>query len=43
MAKAYGADAYRRVAGAGTKLHGGIGFTWDQTCGLPKASWSLGS
>jgi alkylation response protein AidB-like acyl-CoA dehydrogenase len=31
MAKACSSDAYRRVAGAGIKLHGGIGFTWDQT------------
>jgi alkylation response protein AidB-like acyl-CoA dehydrogenase len=29
MAKAYGSDAYRRVAGAGIQLHGGIGFTWE--------------
>ena len=27
MAKAYVSDAYRRVAGAGIQLHGGIGFT----------------
>jgi alkylation response protein AidB-like acyl-CoA dehydrogenase len=29
MAKAYVSDAYRRVAGAGIQLHGGIGFTWE--------------
>jgi alkylation response protein AidB-like acyl-CoA dehydrogenase len=29
MAKAYASDAYRRVAGAGIQLHGGIGFTWE--------------
>jgi len=29
MAKAYVADAYRRVAAAGIQLHGGIGFTWE--------------
>jgi alkylation response protein AidB-like acyl-CoA dehydrogenase len=29
MAKAYCSDAYRRVAGAGIQLHGGIGFTWE--------------
>jgi len=29
MAKAYVSDAYRRSAGAGIQLHGGIGFTWE--------------
>jgi alkylation response protein AidB-like acyl-CoA dehydrogenase len=29
MAKAYTSDAYRRTAGAGIQLHGGIGFTWE--------------
>ena len=29
MAKACVSDAYRRVAGAGIQLHGGIGFTWE--------------
>jgi alkylation response protein AidB-like acyl-CoA dehydrogenase len=29
MAKAYASDAYRKVAGAGIQLHGGIGFTWE--------------
>jgi alkylation response protein AidB-like acyl-CoA dehydrogenase len=29
MAKAYVSDAYRRVAGIGIQLHGGIGFTWE--------------
>ena len=29
MAKAYVSDAFRRVAGAGIQLHGGIGFTWE--------------
>jgi alkylation response protein AidB-like acyl-CoA dehydrogenase len=29
MAKAYVSDAYRRTAGAGIQLHGGIGFTWE--------------
>jgi alkylation response protein AidB-like acyl-CoA dehydrogenase len=29
MAKACTSDAYRRVAGAGIQLHGGIGFTWE--------------
>ena len=29
MAKAYTSDAYRKVAGAGIPLHGGIGFTWE--------------
>ncbi len=29
MAKAYVSDAYRRVAGDGIQLHGGIGFTWE--------------
>jgi alkylation response protein AidB-like acyl-CoA dehydrogenase len=29
MAKAYASDAYRRTAGAGIQLHGGIGFTWE--------------
>jgi alkylation response protein AidB-like acyl-CoA dehydrogenase len=29
MAKAYCSDAFRRVAGAGIQLHGGIGFTWE--------------
>jgi alkylation response protein AidB-like acyl-CoA dehydrogenase len=29
MAKADTSDAYRKVAGAGIQLHGGIGFTWE--------------
>ena len=29
MAKAYTSDAYRKVAGAGIQLHGGIGFSWE--------------
>ena len=29
MAKAYVSDAYRRVAGDGIQIHGGIGFTWE--------------
>jgi alkylation response protein AidB-like acyl-CoA dehydrogenase len=29
MAKAYCSDAYRRVAGEGIQIHGGIGFTWE--------------
>ena len=29
MAKAYVSDAFRKAAGAGTQLHGGIGFTWE--------------
>jgi alkylation response protein AidB-like acyl-CoA dehydrogenase len=29
MAKAYTSDAYRKTAGAGIQLHGGIGFTWE--------------
>jgi alkylation response protein AidB-like acyl-CoA dehydrogenase len=29
MAKAYVSEAYRKVAGAGIQLHGGIGFTWE--------------
>jgi alkylation response protein AidB-like acyl-CoA dehydrogenase len=29
MAKAYVSDAYRKIAGDGIQLHGGIGFTWE--------------
>jgi len=29
MAKAFAADAYRRVAQGGIQIHGGIGFTWE--------------
>jgi alkylation response protein AidB-like acyl-CoA dehydrogenase len=29
MAKAYVSDAFRRAAGTGIQLHGGIGFTWE--------------
>jgi alkylation response protein AidB-like acyl-CoA dehydrogenase len=29
MAKAYASDAYRRAAGNGIQVHGGIGFTWE--------------
>jgi alkylation response protein AidB-like acyl-CoA dehydrogenase len=29
MAKAYVSDAYRKVAGDGVQIHGGIGFTWE--------------
>ena len=29
MAKAFVSDAYRKVAGDGIQVHGGIGFTWE--------------
>ncbi|MGH7917880.1 MAG: acyl-CoA dehydrogenase family protein, partial [Candidatus Binataceae bacterium] len=29
LAKAAASDAFRRVAGDGIQVHGGIGFTWD--------------
>jgi alkylation response protein AidB-like acyl-CoA dehydrogenase len=29
IAKAYVSDAYRRAAGDGIQVHGGIGFTWE--------------
>src|SRR5438874_9995881 len=29
IAKAFAADAYRRVAQGGIQIHGGIGFTWE--------------
>ncbi len=29
MAKAWCSDAYRKVAGEGIQIHGGIGFTWE--------------
>jgi len=29
MAKAYVSDGYRKVAGDGIQVHGGIGFTWE--------------
>ncbi len=29
MAKAYVSDAYRKTAGDGIQVHGGIGFTWE--------------
>jgi alkylation response protein AidB-like acyl-CoA dehydrogenase len=29
IAKAYVSDAYRRAAGNGIQVHGGIGFTWE--------------
>ncbi len=29
MAKAYVSDAYRKAAGDGIQIHGGIGFTWE--------------
>jgi alkylation response protein AidB-like acyl-CoA dehydrogenase len=29
MAKAFTSDAYRKVAGDGIQVHGGIGFTWE--------------
>jgi alkylation response protein AidB-like acyl-CoA dehydrogenase len=29
MAKAYVSDTFRRAAGTGIQLHGGIGFTWE--------------
>ncbi len=29
MAKAWCSDIYKHVAGEGTQIHGGIGFTWD--------------
>jgi alkylation response protein AidB-like acyl-CoA dehydrogenase len=29
IAKAYVSDAYRKVAGDGIQVHGGIGFTWE--------------
>jgi len=34
MAKAYTSDAFRKVAGAGIQLHGGIGFTWEHPAHL---------
>ena len=30
LAKAYASEAYSRVAGAGIRIHGGLGFTWEQ-------------
>jgi alkylation response protein AidB-like acyl-CoA dehydrogenase len=30
LAKAVASDAYRRVAGDGIQVHGGLGFTWEQ-------------
>jgi alkylation response protein AidB-like acyl-CoA dehydrogenase len=42
MAKAYTSDAYRKVAGAGIQLHGGIGFTWEHDLqALPQARQGL--
>jgi alkylation response protein AidB-like acyl-CoA dehydrogenase len=29
MAKAYVSDAYKKIAGDGIQVHGGIGFTWE--------------
>ncbi len=29
MAKAYVSDAFRKIAGDGIQVHGGIGFTWE--------------
>jgi alkylation response protein AidB-like acyl-CoA dehydrogenase len=29
MAKAYASDAFRKAAGNGIQVHGGIGFTWE--------------
>jgi alkylation response protein AidB-like acyl-CoA dehydrogenase len=29
IAKAYVSDAYRKIAGDGIQVHGGIGFTWE--------------
>jgi alkylation response protein AidB-like acyl-CoA dehydrogenase len=29
MAKAYASDDYRKAAGAGIQLRGGIGYTWE--------------
>jgi len=34
MAKAYVSDAYRKVAGDGIQVHGGIGFTWEHDAHL---------
>jgi alkylation response protein AidB-like acyl-CoA dehydrogenase len=31
MAKAYASDAYREVGNLGIQVHGGIGFTWDES------------
>ena len=30
LAKAYCAEAYTEIAGAGIQIHGGLGFTWEQ-------------
>lgn len=30
LAKAYSAEAYSDIAGAGIQIHGGLGFTWEQ-------------
>jgi len=37
MAKAYASDAYRKVAGAGIQLHGGIGYTCEHDLHLFQA------
>ena len=34
VAKAYTSDAYRRAAGNGIQVHGGIGFTWEHAMHL---------
>ena len=34
MAKAYVSDAFRKVAGDGIQVHGGIGFTWEHDAHL---------
>ncbi|HEX8089819.1 MAG TPA: acyl-CoA dehydrogenase family protein [Blastocatellia bacterium] len=31
MAKAYASDAFREVGNLGIQVHGGIGFTWDES------------
>ena len=42
MAKAYVSDAYRKVAGDGIQIHGGIGFTWEHDMHLwfKRAKWN---
>ena len=31
MAKTYASDSYREVGNLGIQVHGGIGFTWDES------------
>ena len=42
MAKAYTSDAYRKVAGAGIQLHGGIGFTWEHDLRAKSSEFTFG-